>query len=199
MAFSEEILFRNICVKKKSIAATISTAHLKCPRGTLFDVNQEVDGIRLIRFLCGDLHVLEIAGSLQRIAALGNLRARKKLLFVHEQFATDDFVACFRVASDQHTIKIHRRSFADHQRHVDALCVRVYLSYRIHLSKRKALVRVHIRERRHVLAQTATSKDLAGGELDRFEHLLPVGDQFPAQFNFADAILRPFTDAENHF
>ena len=84
LSFSQQVLFRNIGIEKKSIAAAIAGAHLKGPRGSFLHVHRQIDGIRLISFFRGELYVLEVAGSLQRVAALRDLCARKKFLFVCE-------------------------------------------------------------------------------------------------------------------
>ncbi len=87
----------------------------------------------------------------------------------------------------------------DHQRHVDIFVAGIDLGHRVDLNESKALVRIHVGQRGDVFAQAAAAKNLPGGELDSISTSFPVVDQFAADLDFADPILRPFFNAKDNF
>src|SRR5205823_3978489 len=61
---TEQIFFGDVRVEYEPVATAVTGADTKVPRRPFLDVHQQIHGIGLIRFLCRELHVFKISGSL---------------------------------------------------------------------------------------------------------------------------------------
>src|SRR5579885_3578019 len=168
LAAAEEVVLANAGVEEEAVRRAEARAGAERPRLPLLHVD---DHVELIAAALGppgaDVHLLEEAEPLERVAALAELGARERLLLLEAHLAADDVVAGLGVAGDLDAVDGDRVAAVDRERHVDLLVLLVDGGLRLHGRERVAVVGEPLGELLHVVAQRARVEHLArrGGEI----------------------------------
>ncbi len=168
MAAAEEVVLLDAGVEEQAVGGAEPGARGERAGLAFLDVDLEVQLLLAPPALGREVHLLEEAEAVQRVAALLELGAREALLLLDLELAAEDLVARLGVAGDQDLVDRDLRALVDLVVDVDDLLVLVDLGLGLDVDEGVADVAVAVGDLQDVLAELARAEGIAGRELEVF-------------------------------